>query len=65
MDSNQRMAPVKWLLIGSTVLALISGIAESAASETTMLELACRYDMSTGGRMCDCEYRDEVMSENI
>lgn len=61
MDFYRQIAPIKWLAVGAVILAMVGCMVESAASEPAMAELDCRYDLMTGGRMCDCENRDEVM----
>lgn len=61
MDFYRQIAPIKWLAVGAVILAMVGCMAECAESEPAMVELDCRYDLMTGGRMCDCENRDEVM----
>lgn len=60
MGFHRKSVLIKWLVVAATILAMVDGV----VSELGMVKLDCRYDMMTGGRMCDCEYRDKVMSEN-
>lgn len=65
MDFYRQIAPIKWLTVVVIVLATFDSVAECSDYDPEMVELNCRYDTMTGGRMCDCKYRDEVMNETI
>lgn len=54
---------VEWLALGVTMLVMFNSVVKCTEYEPAMVELDCRYDMMTGGRTCDCENRDKVMSE--
>lgn len=63
MNFDRQIKPIKWLAVGVAMLAMFNCVVKCTDYEPAMVELDCRYDMMTGGRTCDCEYRDEVMSE--
>lgn len=63
MNFYRQIEPIKWLAAGVAMLTIFNCVVKCTDNEPAMVELDCRYDTMTGGRTCDCEHRDEVMSE--
>lgn len=61
MDCYQHIAPIKLLFVATSILAMFGSFAKCADVEPALAELNCQYDLMTGGRVCDCNYRDEVL----